>query len=139
MFKFFPQHLPKEGSSNKKSHYPGGPQDKIAEGEIIKRPPDTGIFGSHSFLTRTRFKREVEKDKGKVPGMGTYNRKEREKIIEEDFSKERVGTHIMPYEITKRIKDLKKSLHGNLGPGGSSKVRKKIKYLEKLKGTKDER
>lgn len=136
MLKFFPTR--RKTSNKAKSTYPGTPQEKIPEGEITKRPPDTGIFGSRPFLTRTRFKREIKKDRGKVPGMGRYTKKQRENIMEEDFSKQEVGTHIMPYEITKKIKKLKKSLHRNLGPGGKVKVRKKIKYFEKLRGSKDE-
>lgn len=137
MFKIFPQRSSKS-SSEKKSHYPGTPQEKAPEGEIVKRPPDPGIFGSRPFMTRSRFAREVKKDIGKVPGMGAYSHKEREKILEEDFSKKEVGSHVMPYELTRKVKELTKRLHRRTAPGEKAKIRKEIKYIEKLKGTKDE-
>jgi len=137
MFKFFPQRRFKS-LSKKKSHYPGAPQEKAPEGEIIKRPPEPGIFGSRPFMTRSRFERKVKKDIGKVPGMGSYSRKEREKILEEDFSKEEIGSYVMPYELTRKIKEFKKRLHQRTAPGEKVKIRKKIKYIEKLRGTQNE-
>ena len=136
--KFLMKHAPSTATT-KTSRYPGTPQERASEGEIIKREASGGIFGNRSCLTRPRLKIALRKDKGKVPGMGAaYTKKERLEFEEKDFSKEKYGTHLTPYEVRKEIKALKKISMYSHDLGVKAEARKKVKYFEQLRGDKNE-
>lgn len=124
--------LPKE--EPKASSYPGSRQARAPEGEIIKHKPEPGIFGAKPFLTRRKFKRALKKDPGKVPGLGVFTQKERMEIFKKDFPRQEMGSHITPYEVSKKIRELKKKVYRSKSIAEKIKTRKKIKYLERLKG-----
>jgi len=135
--RFLTRHAP-SATTTRKSRYPGTPQERVPEGEITQRgAAGQGIFGNRSCLTRPRLKIALKKDKGKVPGMGSaYTKKERLEFEEKDFSKEKYGTHLTPYEIRKEIKALKKTSMYSHDSRVKADARKKVKYFEQLRGDK---
>jgi len=135
--KFLMNHAP---SAKETSHYPGTPQKRAPEGEITQREAGKGIFGNRRALTRPRLKIALKKDKGKVSGMGAaYSKKERLEFEQKDFSKEKYGTHLTPWEVRKEIKKLDKTVRSSHDLGVKARARKKKKYFEQLRGDKDER
>ncbi|MBU3918421.1 hypothetical protein KKC63_00710 [Patescibacteria group bacterium] len=132
--KFLMNHAP-SAKTTSTNRYPGTPQERVPEGEITQRETGQGIFGNRSCLTRPRLKVALKKDKGKVPGMGVaYTQKERLEFEEKDFSKEKYGTHLTPYEIHKEIKKLKKTSMYSSDLGVKARARKKVKYFGQLRG-----
>ena len=67
-----------------------------------------------------------------------YSKKERLDFEKEDFSKEKYGTHLTPYEVLKEVRKLKRVVSSSHDLGIKAKARKKIKYFEQLRGDKDE-
>jgi|AntAceMinimDraft_16_1070373.scaffolds.fasta_scaffold00428_17 hypothetical protein len=124
---------------NKKtvSGIPGSGHERVKENKITKRDEGLGgIFGSRPFLTRDRFRKQLKKTAGKIPGGGTYTQKERIAIEEKLFPKEKFGQYITPYEISHRIKNLKHQIFVSRDVNKKMETRKQVKFLEKLRRKK---
>ena len=118
-----------------------GPGKKVAEGEFVKRPKGgRSVFGNKPFTNRQRFRRELKKMPSAIPGGGKYTMKERLALEEELFPKEKYGQYITPYEISRRIRLLKRERSREKTGAGKIKIRRQIRFLEQLKGEeKDEK
>jgi hypothetical protein len=116
---------------------PGSGHKRMAEGEVTKRNETSeGIFGSKPFINRYRFREQLKKVSGKIPGGGVYNQKERLSIEKELFPREKFGQYVTPYEMSRRIKDLKHKLFRSGNATEKIETRRQIKFLEKLRGEK---
>lgn len=123
-------------STNRKtvSGSPGSGHQRAPEGTITKRDGGpSGVFGSKPFLTRAHFRRQLKRTSGKVPGGGVYSQRERVAIEKELFSREKFGEYITPYEISRRVRELKHDLFCSRKSAEKMVLRKQIKFLEKLK------
>ena len=136
--KFLMNRTPSIKGAKGSGRYPGTPQQRAPEGEIIKTAgAGMGIFGDRGALTRRRLKDALGRDKGTVPGMGSaYTKKERLEFEKKDFSREKYGTHLTPWEIRKEIKKLDKEARYSNDLGAKARARKKKKYFEQLRGDK---
>jgi len=122
------------------SGLPGSGHQRAKEGEITRRDEGPGgVFGSKPYLTRHRFREQLKKASGKIPGGGVYARKERIAMEKELFPKEKFGQYITPYEMNRRIKNLKHQLFRSGNATEKVETRKQIKFLEKLRGEKDDK
>ena len=117
------------------SGLPGSGHKRAKESEIIRRNRGPGGgFGSKPYLTRYRFRKQLEKTSGKIPGGGVYTQKERMAMEKELFPKEKFGQYITPYEMNRRIKNLKHQLFRSGNATEKIETRRQIKFLEKLRG-----
>lgn len=114
---------------------PGSGHKRAKEGEITRRNEGPGgVFGSKPYLTRYKFRQQLKKASGKIPGGGVYTQKERIAIEKELFPKRKFGQYVTPYEMNRRIKNLKHQLFRSGNATEKTETRKQIKFLEKLKG-----
>ncbi|MEA3453244.1 MAG: hypothetical protein U9Q96_02850 [Patescibacteria group bacterium] len=118
----------------------GSGHERMKEGEVTKREEGPGgVFGSRPYLTRYSFREKLKRTSGKIPGGGVYTQAERVKMEKDLFPRERFGKYITPYEMNRRIKNLKHQLFRSRDVAEKKDVRKQIKFLEKLRGEKDDK
>ncbi|MBU3964252.1 hypothetical protein KJ562_00745 [Patescibacteria group bacterium] len=112
---------------------------RAPEVEITKRAGgDKGLFKGKPFLRRIEFRRALKKAPEKLPGVvGGFMEKER-MALEELFPKEKFGEYITPYEVNRRLKNLKREMVRERDIGRKLEKRKQMQYLEALKGKQEE-
>jgi len=117
------------------SGLPGSGHERAKEGEITKRNEGPGgVFGSKPHLTRYKFREQLKKVSGKIPGGGVYTQKERIKMEKELFPRGKFGQYITPYEMNRRIRNLKHKIYRSRNVTEKVEARKQVKFLEKLRG-----
>jgi len=94
------------------------------------------LFGERLHLTRQQFRSSLRKASGRVPGGGIFSKKDRTSIEEGLFPKEKFGWHITPYEMRRRLKQLKREAFRSRGTTEGLKTKRQIRFLESLKGKK---
>jgi len=115
-------------------------QKRAPEHKIIRwREEKRTLFGAKPYLTRKDLRRTLEKLPDNIPGIGKFKKEERLGLADYLFPEKEVGTYITPYEYHRGIRRLKKDLHRSPSLRERQEIRKKIKFLEYLKGEKDEK
>ena len=110
-------------------------EKRVPENTVTKRQSaNKGIFKGKAYLGRTEFKRFLEKAPERIPGViGNFPEKERVAIEEELFPKEKFGDCITPYEVNRRLRQLKKEMLYEPDTFKKIEKRKQLEYLEALK------
>ena len=114
-------------------------EKRAPEAEITKRPGgDKGLFKGKPFLVRIEFRRTLKKAPERLPGVvGGFTEKERLALEEGLFPKEKFGEYITPYEVNRRLKNLKREMHRERDISEKLEKRKQMQYLEALKGKQE--
>ncbi|MCX6737838.1 MAG: hypothetical protein NTY11_00185 [Candidatus Parcubacteria bacterium] len=128
-------------SSQNSQTSPGSFGEKRAPESLITKKQSTnkGIFRGKAFLGRTEFKRFLKKAPERIPGViGNFPEKERVAMEEELFPKKEFGDCITPYEINRRLRNLKREVLYESDAGKKVEKRKQLEYLEALKSRPEE-
>ncbi len=108
---------------------------KAPEGEFTKRESKVeGIFGNKPHITRRRFRKKLREAPRHISEASAFSKEERVGMEEKLFPTKEYGAYITPYEVNKRMRRLKKELYRSREPQEKVKMRKQLKFLEKLKG-----
>jgi hypothetical protein len=114
---------------------PGSGQERAAQGKITKRERGSSLFGSKPFLTRQRLREVFKKAPPNVPGGGgKYTLNERLALEDKLFPEEKFGAYITPYEVNRKLRELKRGLFHASKVTEKMAIRKQIKFLESLRG-----
>lgn len=113
---------------------PGRRETRTEMGGFVKKAPDPGVFGNKRYLTMPKLKKELGK------GPRQYPKKERFERAERLLSKEEMGAQISPWEVSRKIKTLKKvAKRPGISPTRKRGIKKDITFLQIIRGNKDEK
>ena len=112
------------------------PQHKIIHWKETK---NQSIFGEKPYLTHKQLYRKLKRIPDNILGIGKISKKEKLSLIDELYSKDKVGTYITSSEYHRGIRELKKQLHRLGSLRKRQEIRKKIKFLKYFKGGQDEK
>ncbi|MBU1045649.1 hypothetical protein KJ616_00825 [Patescibacteria group bacterium] len=115
-------------------------EKRAPEEEITKRPSGgKGLFGGKPFLRRPDFRRVLKKAPERLPGVvGGFKEKERVALEEGLFPKKEFGEYITPYEVNRRLRNLKREMIRERNISRKLEKRKELQYLEALRGKPEE-